>query len=166
MKYYKVKEGTSYYKALLESIDGESKMKKINEQVRKEFGLAENTEYSISPNVFYQDEITEEQSKWFKKDGTAKKNGAVFKYYKQLLEDAHMDHYEHQGIINFTYGIMKRSKAETLTRMRYHDDFYIQTDTYFGEDEMQYLEEITEVQYKEIELAALKEKENGNKNNE
>lgn len=77
-----------------------------------------------------------------------------------------MDHYEHQGIINFTYGIMKRSKAETLTRMRYHDDFYIQTDTYFGEDEMQYLEEITEVQYKEIELAALKEKENGNKNNE
>lgn len=70
-----------------------------------------------------------------------------------------MDHYEHQGLINFTYGIMKRSYAESLTRMRYHDDFYIQTNTYFDEDEMQYLEEITEVQYTEIRLAALKERE-------
>lgn len=160
MKFYKVKEGTSYHKALLQSIKDESKMLEINEQVRKEFGLAESTQYSLSPDRFFQEEITEEQSKWFKKDGEAKKNSTVFKRYKELMKDNHMDNYEHEGIINFTYGIMKRRHSETMMRMKYHNNFYIQTDTYFGEEEMKYLEEITEIQYTETRLAALEERKN------
>lgn len=67
MKFYKVKEGTSYHKALLDSIKGESKMLEIVEQVRKEFGLAESSQYSISPNTFFKMKLPKNKVNGLKK---------------------------------------------------------------------------------------------------
>ena len=116
-------------------------------------------EFSNHPVFFYHEyaSLTDEQRKQFKKDGVAKKNSKIHKRYIELVTAAGLNVTYSPSTVHFMYGMMMRSNRETLQRMRIRDDYYIKTDCDFGRNTEAYLDEITEVDYLQVQLDAAKE---------
>lgn len=164
MKFYRVKPDSKYYKAILAAREAEKKLLEITQAVRKEFDLPECDQYSISSEYYYHDvDVLEgEQLKAFTQKGMPKKNSKLGKqiigFYDNLVEEANLKAIEPEGLVNFSYGVM-RCRGETLERLNGLDTMYIKSDAEFRYGALEYIEEITEAEYVKAYLAALEAKE-------
>lgn len=164
MKFYRVKPESKYYKAILGAREAEKKLLEITQVVRKEFDLPECDQYSVSPDYYYHDMdvLAGNQLKAFTQKGMPKKNSKLGKqiigFYDKLVEEANLKAIEPEGLVNFSYGVMRR-RGETLERLNGLDTMYIKSDAEFRFGTLDYLEEITEAEYVKAYLVALEAKE-------
>lgn len=159
MLHYKVKPDSSYGKALNKSRSDQAKLVAVTNDIRNEFDLPHTSMVSMNAYMFYHPpgEIPDELKKQFKQDGFAKKNSAIFKRFIELVNAAGLTNMESESIINFGFGIMRSSKAQTLRRMTIDGADYIETNCEFSPNELSQLDEITEVKFYEVRVAALKQ---------
>lgn len=158
MFYYKVKPDSSYGQALSKARSDQTKLLAISDAIRKEFHLPDTNLISTNPEMYYYPpgEVPDEFQKQFKKDGFAKKNSAISKRYVEEVSAAGLAEMKGEPFINFAYGIMRTSAAQTLRRMVIDDVDYIETNCEFSPSELSHLDEITEVDFYELRVEELK----------
>lgn len=158
MNYFKVKPDSEYGKALVQARSDQAKLIAVTEDIRKEFGLPHTNMVSTNANTYYHPpgETPDEFKKQFKKDGFAKKNSAIYKRYIEQVAAAGLADMSNEQIVNFNYGIMRSSQGQTLRRMTIDNVDYLETNSTFSQDELRHLEEITEVDFYEVRVEALK----------
>lgn len=158
MFYYKVKPDSSYGQALNNARSDQTKLIAISADIRKEFNLPDTSLVSTNPEMYYYPpgEAPDELQKQFKKDGFAKKNSAVSKRYAEQVKAAGLADMKGEQFINFAYGIMRTSTAQTLRRMNIEGVDYIETNCEFSPNELSHLDAITEVEFYEVRVDALK----------
>lgn len=158
MFYYRIKPDSSYAQALSKSRSDQTTLLAVADAIRKEFNLPDTNLVSTNPAMYYYPpgEVPDELQKQFKKDGFAKKNSAIAKRYVEEVGAAGLADMKGEPFINFAYGIMRTSTAQTLRRMAIEGIDYIETDCEFSPNELSHLDEITEVEFYELRVEALK----------
>lgn len=158
MFYYKVKPDSAYGQALNKSRSDQTKLLAVSDTIRKEFNLPDTNLVSTNPQMYYYPpgEAPDELQKQFKKDGFAKKNSAISKRYIEEVNASGLADMKGEPFINFAYGIMRTSAAQTLHRMVIEGIDHIETNCEFSPNELSHLDQITEVEFYELRVEALK----------
>lgn len=161
MHYFRIKPDSAYSQDLNQARLDEKRLSNLSAQLRIEINLPPSDYFSTDPKLFYHppESISPELKTYFKKDGIAKKNAFVHKRYLELVTQEGLTNFKDMRLIHFTYGVMKTSMRQSLKRFIADDVHYIETDAEFSERELAHLEEISEVEFRQIHLDALKKAE-------
>lgn len=112
------------------------------------------------------DELSDENAKLFKKDGSLKKNSKkaneLADTYKSIIDDAGLSDFKDLHLLKFIYGVMRTSRQQHMESfLSSEGELYVETDWDMLERQKTdgSIEPITKIEYTEKYLSELKKNE-------
>lgn len=168
ISYYKVKTESDFYEDYMASIEEKKKFEYVYKEMCEILNLKPTSRYAANATDFWYDVAHIEESgqkALFSKDGYLKRNNKQANEYRrkylQTVEKHGLKNYQSTFEVSFNYGFMRSSSSQKMESFHGLTTIYVHTDFDLlnsSTDDMSYLEVITETDYIEAHLAAVKSK--------